>query len=141
MSLSSCLPRILGQPVDNRAKDEEAEQRASQVLQWLAAPGNNRWLIIFDNIDQYSPLSDHSEFGYDISEFFPKADHGSIMITSRVKRLFEVGKSFPVEKLTQKDATQLLLQSIGCLTQGVVPVDVEQGMISSGKPLAKSNQF
>jgi hypothetical protein len=130
LSLSSCLPRILGQPVNNRVKDkEEAEQRASQVLQWLAVPGNNRWLIIFDNVDPYAPLPDYNTCGYDIREFFPTADHGSIMITSRVQGIIEVGKSFPITKLPQKDAMALLMQSSGFSTQGFRQVEVEQGMI------------
>jgi hypothetical protein len=71
--------------VDAKAtNEEEVKQRANQVLQWLAKLGNTRWLIIFDNIDQYSPLQGHSDSGYDIYEFFPKADHGSIIITSRL---------------------------------------------------------
>lgn len=56
-SFSSVLPRLPGQPQTNEAiGDEELEQRARQVLQWLANNGNSRWLIIFDNIDQYSPI-------------------------------------------------------------------------------------
>ncbi|KAL3489586.1 P-loop containing nucleoside triphosphate hydrolase protein [Aspergillus germanicus] len=130
LSLSSCLPRILGHPVNNRAKDEEAEQRASQELQWLAAPGNNRWLIIFDNIDQYALLPDCNTCGYDIREFFPTADHGSIIITSRVQGNIKVGKPFPIGKLTQKDATQLLLQSSGFSNQGVTQGEFQQDIIS-----------
>ncbi|KAJ0419197.1 hypothetical protein BJY00DRAFT_314265 [Aspergillus carlsbadensis] len=129
-SLSSCLPRILGQPVDNKVKDKEAEQSARQVLQWLAMPGNNRWIIIFDNIDQYAPLPDYNTCGYDIREFFPKADHGSIIITSRVQEIIEVGKSFPVQKLMQKDAVQLFLQSSGFSGQDITQAEAEQGIIT-----------
>ncbi|RHZ51206.1 hypothetical protein CDV55_102182 [Aspergillus turcosus] len=113
-SLSSCLPRIQGELVDMEATTEEkAEQRAIQVLQWLAIPSNTDWLLIFDNVDQYSPLQDVNQSGYDISQFFPKADHGSILITSRLQRLTQLGKSFPVQKLAATDAIQLLLQSSG----------------------------
>ncbi|KAL4759686.1 uncharacterized protein BDW70DRAFT_161387 [Aspergillus foveolatus] len=131
LSLSSFLPQIQGQPVNNGGKDEEeAEQRAGQVLQWLSAPGNNRWLIIFDNVDQYAPLPDSSICGYDICEFFPKVDHGSIIITSRAQGVVEVGKPFPIGKLIQKDATRLLLQSSGFLTQEVTQVEIEQDILS-----------
>ncbi|KAL3485915.1 hypothetical protein BJX62DRAFT_29395 [Aspergillus germanicus] len=130
LSLSSCLPRILGQPVNKRAKDEEAEQRASQVLQWLSVPGNNRWLIIFDNVDQYAPLPDSNTCGYDIPDFFPTTDHGSIIITSRIHGVTDVGKSFPIRTLTQKDATQLLLHSSGFSIPGVTQVEIEQDIIS-----------
>ncbi|QKX55329.1 uncharacterized protein TRUGW13939_02421 [Talaromyces rugulosus] len=48
--------------------------------------------------------------GYDISEFFPTADHGSILITSRLQVLTDLGTSFPIQKLGTKDAIELLLQ-------------------------------
>ncbi|KAJ5413807.1 hypothetical protein N7509_000434 [Penicillium cosmopolitanum] len=109
-SLSSVLPRLPGQShVDGAINDEEVEQRARDVLRWLAIEGNSRWLIIFDNIDQYSPSSTGD--AYDIAELFPGADHGSILITSRLQGLTELGKSFPINRLDLKDAIQLLLQS------------------------------
>ncbi|KAE8390738.1 hypothetical protein BDV23DRAFT_183253 [Aspergillus alliaceus] len=129
-SLSSCLSRIQGQPADLKAtNEEEAEQRANQVLQWLAMPGNTRWLIIFDNIDHYSPLQGHGDCGYDIYEFFPKADHGSIIITSRLQGLTELGKSFPVQKLMHKDAIQLLLQSSTFSAEDIARTGAEQDII------------
>ncbi|KAJ0413077.1 Tetratricopeptide repeat-domain-containing protein [Aspergillus carlsbadensis] len=92
--------------------------------------GNTRWLIVFDNVDQYSPLPDYNTCGYDIREFFPATDHGSIIITSRVQGVIEVGKSFPIGKLTQKDATRLLLQSSGFSGQNITQAEVEQGTIT-----------
>ncbi|KAJ5663246.1 hypothetical protein N7507_003977 [Penicillium longicatenatum] len=113
-SLSSCLPRIQHLPEDAQVtNEEEAEQRANQVLVWLAKPDNTRWLIIFDNIDQYSLVQGHDDSKYDLYKFFPKADHGSIVITSRLRELTELGKSFPVQKLSHEDTTRLLLQSSG----------------------------
>jgi hypothetical protein len=91
--------------------DEEVEQRARDVLKWLAIQGNSRWLIIFDNIDQYSPVNGPIGDAYDIFEFFPGADHGSILITSRLQGLTELGKSFPIHRLDSKNAIELLLQS------------------------------
>jgi hypothetical protein len=121
--------------VDAKAtNEEEVEQRANQVLQWLAKLGNTRWLIIFDNINQYSPLQGHSTSGYDIYKFFPKANHGSIIITSRLQGLTELGKSFPVQKLAHIDATQLLLQSSGFLAEDIVRMGAEQGTVVSARP-------
>ncbi|RDH27541.1 hypothetical protein BDQ94DRAFT_175542 [Aspergillus welwitschiae] len=126
-SLSSCLPRIQHLPVDNQvANEEEAEQRANQVLLWLAKPDNTRWLIIFDNIDQYPPVHGHDDSKYDLCEFFPSADHGSIIITSRLQGLTELGKSFPVQKLSHEDATRLLLQSSGLSTEYIRRTGTEQ---------------
>jgi hypothetical protein len=111
-SLSSILPRLPGQShADGAMNDEEVEQRARHVLKWLEIEGNSRWLIIFDNIDQYSPFNGPNVDAYDIVEFFPRTDHGSILITSRLQRLTELGKSFPIHRLNSQDAIQLLLRS------------------------------
>ncbi|KAJ6050923.1 protein kinase subdomain-containing protein [Penicillium canescens] len=111
-SLSSIFPRLPGQSQNtNTINDEEMEQRARNVLQWLALEGNSRWLIILDNIDQYSPVNSAAGDSYNIRAFFPATDHGSILITSRLQRLTELGKSFYIGRLNSKDAIQLLLQS------------------------------
>ncbi|KAJ5642527.1 hypothetical protein N7490_006527 [Penicillium lividum] len=113
-SLSSVLPRLPGQSQTNEATgDEQIVQRARQVLQWLASDGNSRWLIILDNIDQYSPVDSGVGTAYDIGKFFPAADHGSILITSRLPGLTELGKSFPIRKLDLKDTIQLLSKNSG----------------------------
>ncbi|KAJ9481399.1 hypothetical protein VN97_g12081 [Penicillium thymicola] len=96
-SLSFALNRLSGQGWDSEAtNDREVEQRARHMLRWLALDGNSRWLMIFDNIDQYSPFNSAASEGYDIGEFFPTADHGSIIITSRLQGLTELGEPFPV---------------------------------------------
>ncbi|KAL4996120.1 Pfs, NB-ARC and TPR domain protein [Aspergillus recurvatus] len=110
-SLSSALSRLPGQEANITARNEEEVKRnATQVLEWLALPNNNHWLLVFDNVDQYCPGTDD---GYDVGGFFPSVDHGSILITSRLLRLAELGKSFPLHKLDATHATQLLLQSTG----------------------------
>lgn len=119
-SLSSIFPRVPGPSQNTEAvNEEEVEQRARHVLHWLALEGNSRWLIIFDNIDQYSPVNSATGDAYDIGEFFPAADHGSILMTSRLQRLTELGKSFPIHRLHFRDAIQLLLQSC-CLSQSTI---------------------
>jgi hypothetical protein len=112
-SLSSALSRLPGESENSEAiNNEEVKQRARQLLRWLATEGNSHWLIVFDNIDQYSPQSSAvGDDAYDIERFFPGADHGSILITSRLQTLSELGKPFPINRLDSKDAIQLLLQS------------------------------
>ncbi|KAJ5975009.1 hypothetical protein N7481_008716 [Penicillium waksmanii] len=113
-SLSFAINQIPGQGWDSEAtNDREVEQRARHMLRWLALDGNSRWLIIFDNIDQYSPFNGAVGDRYDIREFFPKSDHGSILITSRLQDLSELGKPFPVYRLDSHNSIQLLLQSSG----------------------------
>jgi hypothetical protein len=115
-SLSSIFPRLPGHSRGNEVNnDEDVYQRARNVLWWLALEGNTRWLIIFDNVDQYSPFNCSAGDAYDIAEFFPGADHGSILITSRLQGLTELGKPFPIHKLDSQDAIRLLLQN-SCLS-------------------------
>jgi hypothetical protein len=113
-SFSFALTRVPGQLWDSAAKhDEEVEQRARHMLRWLGLEGNSRWLIILDNIDQYSHINSAVGDGYDIGEFFPTSDHGSILITSRLQGLSELGKPFPVRKLDTHHTIRLFLQSSG----------------------------
>ncbi|OJJ82646.1 uncharacterized protein ASPGLDRAFT_67545 [Aspergillus glaucus CBS 516.65] len=110
-SLSSVLSQ-LPQPNTEMVDEEKVEKRARHVLRWLALEGNSRWLVIFDNVDQYvDGHDDNAQNCFDISEFFPTADHGSILVTSRLQALTELGMSFPVPKLETLEAIQLLLQS------------------------------
>ncbi|OXV05569.1 hypothetical protein Egran_06663 [Elaphomyces granulatus] len=106
-SLSSVLSRLPGQYQNFEAISEEERHREIHAG---------------DNIDQYYSATDSTIDGctrgaYDIYEFFPTADHGSILITSRLQRLTELGMSFPIQRLEPGDAIQLLLQSSGLSAQ------------------------
>jgi DNA polymerase III delta prime subunit len=117
-SLSFALNRLPGQGSKSEASnDADLERRARDMLRWLALDGNSRWLIILDNIDQYSPYYRAVGDGYDVGEFFPTADHGSILITSRLQGLAELGELFPIQKLDAHNSIQLLLQSSGLSTR------------------------
>lgn len=108
-SLSSVSSQLPGQSIDPTATNQgEVEKNAKQVLRWLASPGNTRWLLIYDNIDQYSPGTDD---GYDVEKFFPTADHGSILVTSRLQSITELGLPFALQGFNSEDAVSLLWQS------------------------------
>jgi hypothetical protein len=49
------------------------ERRARQAL---------KWLLIFDNIDQYSTSEDQLKEAYHFSIIIPSANYGSITFTS-----------------------------------------------------------
>ncbi|KAJ6133715.1 hypothetical protein N7523_000037 [Penicillium sp. IBT 18751x] len=111
-SLSLIFPRLPGKSQSMEAtNDEEVEQRARSVLRWLAFEENSRQLIVFDSVDQYSSVDSGVGDAYDIGEFFPTADHGAILITSRLQRLTELGRPFPINKLDSENTIELLLQS------------------------------
>ncbi|KAH0541264.1 hypothetical protein FGG08_004269 [Glutinoglossum americanum] len=92
---------------------EDVERKAREVLSWLSLEGNSKWLLIFDNIDKDDALGIGDEEAYCIESFFPGADQGSIIITTRLKRLGEFGKPLPVGILGQGEALELLAEIAG----------------------------
>lgn len=58
-----------------------------QVKQWFSFPNNNRWLLILDNYDDPKLPGIKSATGYDIRSYFPSRNQGSILITTRSKKL------------------------------------------------------
>jgi hypothetical protein len=111
----ACQSQQRSQP-DNITGQKEVDRNAEAMLNWLALDGNSAWLLVFDNaVDDYCDQDPHSSGSvHDISHYFPAADHGSILITSRSSRLRELGMHYPVQKLDPTDAVQLLLFSAGC---------------------------
>lgn len=108
-SIASCAERIpQGQtPETSRgyAGDSSADVDVvvRDVLGWLARSNNTAWLLIFDNIDrEYSKNSSDAE-AYDIKCYLSGADHGSILITTRLARLEQLGES---QELGKVDKTQ-----------------------------------
>ncbi len=74
------------------------------VKSWLNAVENNAWLLIFDNVDQdfQRPLADSG--AYDVQKYFPGADHGSILITTRLSTLDQLGESLKLDKVSDEQA-------------------------------------
>lgn len=131
--LAAFLPKI---PDVNMAAGpkikEEIEQQARQVLQWLATARNSKWLLIFDNIDKYSATEDLDGETYDVTKFFPTADHGSIIITTRVPQLAEVGRPYPVQKLHSDEAVELLVNSTGLDAESTKTSSLYSGQSRNG---------
>jgi hypothetical protein len=82
---------------------------AEEVAQWLAQEQNNRWLLIFDNIDK-EPLD---EGGFDIVPYFPPKDHGSVLITTCLAPLSRLGRSKRVGRMSKEEAVSLLDEILG----------------------------
>ena len=83
------------------------------VLTWLTDSANNRWLLTIDNVDrdsnpQFSP-SELDPLAYDIMQFLPSANHGSIIITTRLAELEQLGESQAAEKADNNIACKILM--------------------------------
>lgn len=78
------------------------------VLLWLSLPSNRCWLLIFDNIDRDHTLQDSDPQAYDVKDFFPAADHGSIIITSRLSSLQRLGTGSKLGTVNDEQAMAIL---------------------------------
>ena len=80
---------------NNNLVDEAGYKVAAQVmLDWLSIPDNNRWLLVYDNLDRAWYSSCSNSVGQDIQQYLPAADHGSIIITTRLLSLEQLGESY-----------------------------------------------
>jgi hypothetical protein len=92
---------------------DESRKVAQEVLQWFALKDNTQWLLIFDNIDKTSYEEEESDqhpgfASYDISQYFPRSDTGSIIITTRLQRLVSLGSAVHLRKLDVLDGLLIL---------------------------------
>lgn len=87
---------------------EELDIVIRDVLQWFSSPSNHRWLIIFDNVDRgLDPeLNDHLAFA--VTDYLPDADHGSILITSRLRKLAEYGTHLKLSRMNEQQGKDVL---------------------------------
>lgn len=93
LSLASCAGRL---PEQDRMRiprgngNVKVELVVQHVMGWLQRPDNRDWLLIFDNVDQ-----DYDQGGktckYNIHDYLP-GDHGSILITTRLSKLSQLGE-------------------------------------------------
>lgn len=109
MSTSRRLEPLVGGT--SHAPDVEVEVRA--VLRWLALRGNRQWLMVIDNVDRKYQPDNKDPQAYDVLSFFPPTDHGSLLITTRLPSLTEVGTSTELGRLTLEQALELLCSRSG----------------------------
>ncbi|KUL85553.1 hypothetical protein ZTR_08029 [Talaromyces verruculosus] len=117
---------VIASPVTEN--EEELRRAAQQALNWLSQENNSNWLLIYDNVDQYLPYNNEykERGGYDIQNYFPSADHGSIIITTRLQRLIEVGtSSYLLSPLSISEGLDLLRTCSDYGTQCYIPTGAD----------------
>ncbi|KAF8190577.1 P-loop containing nucleoside triphosphate hydrolase protein [Mycena galopus ATCC 62051] len=83
------------------ATAKEIGNSSQEALKWLATR-DQQWLLFFDNADDPK---------LDLNKFFPKCNHGNIIITSRNPNLRVYGAHSQVSDMDEADAVALLLKS------------------------------
>lgn len=91
--------------------NEEIDAAVADVLDWLARPDNTDWLLIFDNVDQDADQGGETGI-YNIQRYLPD-DHGSVLITTRLARLAQLGDSRQLRKVDKELACLFLSGGMG----------------------------
>ena len=102
-------------------KNEGDVERAMHAVQsWLSSNGNDRWLIVIDNVDAQSEGSDErgiSEVNgaYNVANYIPTADQGSILMTSRLSYLARDlgGHGLQLREMKSEEALEVLHRTSG----------------------------
>ncbi|KAG9196814.1 hypothetical protein G6514_004066, partial [Epicoccum nigrum] len=63
------------------------------VMGWLARPDNGAWLLIFDNVDREHSRQGGDPEAYDVKRYLSGADHGSVLITTRLAKLGQLDET------------------------------------------------
>lgn len=94
------------------------DEVVEDVLKWLSQPLNDQWLLIFDNVDREFSGPSRDPEAFDVKEYFPTADQGSILITSRLMSLCQLGPDLKLEPVDKLQGSSILENSLGRSMEG-----------------------
>jgi AAA+ ATPase superfamily predicted ATPase len=76
----------------------DLDEAVNATKRWLSNPGNNRWLLVYDNYDEPKLTGNKDPRAFDIRPFLPEAYQGAIVITTRSSQV-KIGYLIPMRKL------------------------------------------
>jgi hypothetical protein len=82
------------------------------VLDWLALPSNRQWLLVIDNVDHNHAATVKDPLAYDVKQYLPAADHGNMLVTSRLSTLTTPRNSLRLTGV-DRDQGRAILEAIG----------------------------
>lgn len=95
------------------------DEAVEGVLNWFSQLSNDQWLLVFDNVDREHAVPLTSIEAFNVEAYFPTADHGSILITSRLAGLWESGaKDLKLRPVDQIQGKTILENSSGRSEEG-----------------------
>jgi hypothetical protein len=106
-SIASCASRTpQGQiPKTSRTyagdSGTDVDAVVKDVMAWLARPDNTAWLLIFDNVDREYKAQGGDSDAYDVQRYL---SGGSVLVTTRLVRLEQLGESQELGKVEDAQA-------------------------------------
>lgn len=113
-SIASCAGRIPPGQIPETSRQYAADASADidavvkDVMAWLARPDNTAWLLIFDNVDREYTEQGSDPDAYDVRRYFSRTDHGSVLVTTRLARLEQLGDSQQLGKVSAEQGQAIL---------------------------------
>jgi hypothetical protein len=98
-------------------ENQSVELAVKNSLRWLQLPKNSGWLLILDGVDnqvqhrQYTGTSsqpDSVTTAYDIRQYLGSFTHGTIIITTRVSSMAQLGKGLRLSELSHGESVEIL---------------------------------
>ena len=73
------------------------------VKEWLCCKGNDRWVLVLDNVDDLN--------SFNIADFLPQTRSGNIIMTSRCKGVSRFGQEILLDVMEASESINLLFKS------------------------------
>lgn len=109
-SVASCASRIAAGQISQASRSYSAggsndlDAVVKEVMGWLTQPDNTGWLLIIDNVDREYVLRRPDPDAYDVKRYFSGADHGAVLVTTRLANLEQLGGSQQLGKVDKNQA-------------------------------------
>ncbi|KAM0799509.1 hypothetical protein BDR22DRAFT_963873 [Usnea florida] len=93
--------------------NEQLDEVVHEVKSWFSRDGNCNWLLLYDNVDRENLKSIDDPKAFDVSDYLPECDQGSIIITTRQYRLRTLGDEMQLGKMREEEGLEVLESRIG----------------------------
>ena len=98
---------------------EELDRAVEDVLSWFSQSSNEKWLLIYDNVDREISAEPSDPEAFDLKKYLPEADQGYILITSRLTNLRHFGGAdIRVGPVSELQGESILTNSVGESVRG-----------------------
>jgi hypothetical protein len=117
-SIANCANRIPEGQISEKSRnyissgEGNIDTVVTELMDWLERPNNTNWLLIFDNVDRDYQQHNPEPGAYDISRYLP-GDHGSVLITTRLSQLAQLGDSRRLSKVDRSQARAIFQKWYG----------------------------
>jgi hypothetical protein len=112
-SIANCASRIPQGQTSETSRTYTSDSGANvdtvvkDVIAWLARPDNTAWLLIFNNVDREYKAQGGDPDAYDVQRYLSGADHRSVLVTTRLAQLEQLGESQQLGKVSKKQGQSI----------------------------------